>query len=261
MREFIKGVCAGNDYVYVEGEPCARKKIAAACDRRCGIGGDGVVFYKKTENGCGFRIFNSDGSEAEFCGNACLTLAKILNLQNPEKSEFLLTCMAGERRVRALAGGKCNLYSPEPVNIVTEFCSRFLKRGFKTGNVLHCAYYTVGNPHFAVLAECVTRDFADEIQTFILQENPFKGGVNIEVFGVCDSGVFVEVRERGSDRTGSCGSGSLCVFKCYEQYFGKIKSLTLRFENGCLLVFRSGKNLVLSGLPEVVFNGVSEVFL
>ena len=72
----------GNDFIIIEDHEA--QKIAsikdftiAACDRHFGVGGDGVILILPSQKAdIRMRIFNSDGSEAEMCGNGIRCLAK-----------------------------------------------------------------------------------------------------------------------------------------------------------------------------------------
>ncbi len=73
---FTKMHGAGNDFVMLDGRaldaPLSRAAIAAVCDRRTGVGADGLIIVARPASpGASFRMvyFNSDGGEAEMCGN------------------------------------------------------------------------------------------------------------------------------------------------------------------------------------------------
>ncbi|WP_394793244.1 diaminopimelate epimerase [Armatimonas sp.] len=71
MTPFTKMQAVGNDFVVVE-EPKNTDLAALAlrvCDRRFGIGADGLLTYQPQGSGLHFRIFNADGSEDTMCGN------------------------------------------------------------------------------------------------------------------------------------------------------------------------------------------------
>ena len=87
MLEFTKMTGLGNDYIYVDctngtkikNVPEVTKKLS---DRHFGIGADGLILIDKSENKDAdfkMRIFNSDGSEAEMCGNGIRCVAKYIH--------------------------------------------------------------------------------------------------------------------------------------------------------------------------------------
>jgi diaminopimelate epimerase len=79
---FTKMQGAGNDYVYVDcfsqpppRDPAGLSKVIS--DRHFGVGGDGLILIGPSERGdARMRMFNSDGSEAEMCGNGVRCVAK-----------------------------------------------------------------------------------------------------------------------------------------------------------------------------------------
>ena len=89
MLQFSKYQGLGNDFVLIEGrdgrlDPSITSPdpqwVRSICDRRFGIGGDGIILALPAE-GSGelrMRIFNADGSEAEMCGNGIRCLARFL---------------------------------------------------------------------------------------------------------------------------------------------------------------------------------------
>ena len=100
-RRFWKMSGSGNDFVFFDARndpPGALElplAIAAICDRRTGVGGDGIVFLEKAAGHVfGIRYFNRDGSLAELCGNASLcsvTLARELGIVSGAESFTFLT--------------------------------------------------------------------------------------------------------------------------------------------------------------------------
>lgn len=274
MREFIKGVSAGNDYIYVYGKQCCKEKIVRACDRRNGIGGDGVVFYEKAGDGCySFEIFNADGSEAEFCGNASLTLAKILlcgfageqlnvspECEKERVRKLKLITRAGVREVE-IRGENVFLTAPLPVKINCEFARALCGKTIAGVKVLSAGVFSAGNLHLAVRAERVTRETAEEISAAAEKSGEFPLGVNVEVFSLCERGAHAVVKERGSGFTGSCGSGALCIYSLFEECASTKNGLKILFEGGELTAFKRDEKLQLCGCPKVVFKGESEELL
>jgi diaminopimelate epimerase len=153
---FYKMTGSGNDFVMLDGrltsvEDWPAERIAAACDRRLGVGADGLVILTP-ESGEGDRVrmeyFNSDGSYAPMCGNAALCsarLAAFLELAPPEG----MTLVTGAGLVRTRCAGGDHLAElqlppfqvPGPVAIEC----REGESGFW--------FSIVGVPHLIVLTE------------------------------------------------------------------------------------------------------------
>ncbi|MDE1171091.1 MAG: diaminopimelate epimerase [Verrucomicrobium sp.] len=79
---FVKMTGAGNDFVMVDNRalsfPLDKERIAALCDRRFGIGADGLLAVEPGAEGADFRMryYNADGGEAEMCGNGARCFAQ-----------------------------------------------------------------------------------------------------------------------------------------------------------------------------------------
>ncbi len=82
MLRFTKMSGAGNDFVMIDNRAgdihLNSEQIARICDRHRGIGADGILLLEEARNGADFRMryFNSDGGEAEMCGNGARCFAR-----------------------------------------------------------------------------------------------------------------------------------------------------------------------------------------
>jgi len=96
MLRFTKMNGAGNDFVLIDNRAgevhLDRSQIARLCDRHRGIGADGILLLEEAANGADFRMryFNSDGGEAEMCGNGARCFARFANkiAETQEKISF-----------------------------------------------------------------------------------------------------------------------------------------------------------------------------
>ncbi|WP_025691248.1 diaminopimelate epimerase, partial [Paenibacillus zanthoxyli] len=105
--EFTKMHGLGNDFIVVFGEKSlpdnAAELAVKLCNRFFGIGADGLVYILPSERGdYMMRIINSDGSEAEQCGNAIRCVAKYVYDHGYVESEQIVieTIGAGEQKVK-----------------------------------------------------------------------------------------------------------------------------------------------------------------
>ena len=82
MIAFAKAHAYGNDFIYVEKGDVRDRPLAplaqAMCDRRTGIGADGLILYSPTPDGATMSLLNADGSGAEVSGNGLRGLAALL---------------------------------------------------------------------------------------------------------------------------------------------------------------------------------------
>jgi diaminopimelate epimerase len=217
---FAKGHGTENDFVILldpdGGEGLTAGLAARLCDRRAGIGGDGVLRAVRTsalgapgaagDEAEWFMDYrNADGSLAEMCGNGIRVFARYLARHGLVAGpEFTVATRSGPHRVRLGTEGD-----------VTADMGAVAVLGPGNAVVAGQAYpglrVSVGNPHLACLVE-------DPLASFDLSHPPgldpgqFPEGGNVElvrVTGVCS--VAMRVHERGSGETRSCGTGAVAA--------------------------------------------------
>ena len=102
----------GNDFILFENldgkAPYDAKIVKQLCDRRFGIGADGILYINKADHDsgadCFMKILNSDGSEAEMCGNGIRCVAKHLyDMGTVKKDHFKISTLAGMKEIKIMA--------------------------------------------------------------------------------------------------------------------------------------------------------------
>ena len=226
---FIKMQGAGNDYIYLDGLEKSIPPIAVAslCDRHYGVGGDGVVIILPYAKGDAFmRMFNLDGSEGNMCGNAIRCVGRYLH-EKTGKKQFVIGTKSGDKRLR-IEGDK----------VVADMgIPRFLRREKGADFIL------VGNPH-AVLYGKKNLKKGSRLQK--------KYDVNVEFY----TPEIVEVYERGSGETLSCGTGACAVAVSLVQRGIRKRGewISIPMRGGILEVFW-GERIFLRGEGKKVFEG------
>jgi len=222
---FAKGHGTGNDFVIVP-DPDGRlalpaAQVAALCDRRRGIGADGLLRVVRTVHapdvvravygsaGAGeapewFMDYrNADGSLAEMCGNGARVFARYLvetGLAGGSRVEFLTR--AGV--VTATVGASDVSVTMPPVVVGGPGVVRV------SGMELKGTTATCGNPNLVCLVSSV--DDLDLRDPPALDPDQFPAGANVEfVVPVATGHVRMRVVERGVGETLSCGSGACAV--------------------------------------------------
>lgn len=190
----------GNDFVVVRG-PCAfsTPQIAALCDRRRGIGADGLLVISESEERVSMTYFNADGSAAEMCGNGLRCVARLAtDLGMVAGAEFVVETPVGPRRVRVSGTEVTAELGP-----ATPGEQRRIG-----GRLFHLV--SVGNPH-AVTWVTDLEGVPLETTAQALQKE-FEDGVNVEV-AVVDSPRQISMRvwERGVGETAACGTGAVAT--------------------------------------------------
>lgn len=230
---FTKMQGAGNDYLYVDalGSPTSLKiddidlpdlarKIS---DRHFGVGGDGLIAILPSASAdFRMRMFNSDGSEAQMCGNASRCVGKYLyDLGFTKKREIRLETGAGIKILHLSTDG-----SDLVKEVTVEMGKAFLKRGeipmsgdpdskeleetlSVDGLPVAISGVGMGNPHGVVFVDEIT-DYHVHCLGPKLETDPiWPEKANIEFVRVIDRhNIEMRVWERGSGETLACGTGS-----------------------------------------------------
>ncbi|KAJ8538357.1 hypothetical protein K7X08_014897 [Anisodus acutangulus] len=168
ILHFVKYHGLGNDFILVDNRDTTEPKVTPdqavkLCDRNFGIGADGVIFAMPGVNGTDYtmRIFNSDGSEPEMCGNGIRCLAKfIADLENSRgKRSFTIHTGAGLIVPEIQDGGKVRVDMGEPIlkasDVPTKLPPNRDQSAIKSrldvdGRAWNVTCVSMGNPH------CVT---------------------------------------------------------------------------------------------------------
>lgn len=224
--EFTKMHGLGNDFILVEGEtvlPANAGELAVSlCDRFFGIGADGLVYILPSDKAdFMMRIMNSDGSEAEQCGNAIRCVAKYVydrRLTN-KKSVTIETIGAGAQQVElTVENGKAvkvkvdmgapilkGLQVPTTVDVdpVVDYPIVVDGREFRFTAV------SMGNPHCVIYVDDAV---SFDLHTWgpKLEKHPmFPRKVNVE-FATVKTRDYADMRvwERGAGPTLACGTGA-----------------------------------------------------
>jgi len=210
-----------------------------ACDRRAGVGADGVVFVRVDPPEVEMRIFNRDGSEAEFCGNAARCAVRYAVDVRGENVKVLRT-LAGRHSVE-VRGDEVRVEVPGArVEEVTEL-------GFEVD---------AGVPHLVRLTERDpvrgARGLTSEARK-IQREYAERGGVNVTFAAPAGDALRVRTYERGVGWTPACGSGVVAASIVYAEVFGAEHAVEVSTAGGRLRVLLDGP--FLEGPAEVVYAG------
>jgi diaminopimelate epimerase len=266
MIRFFKYSAAGNDFVIIN-EPTlgsfalTKEHIVRICDRRFGIGADGILLHSAPESKeahAKMTIFNSDGSVAEMCGNGirCFALYLIKDCGmhfDPlriETGNGLLEARcekAGNTYTISASLGKAHI-TDKTRKVVFGGCE-FIRTGVSTGN-----------PHLVYIAENGTGTDVEEL--WKLRELGYETNVELVTdIDLVKNCAKVDVFERGAGRTLACGTGGAAVVNTLLS-IGKIKEnqvFTVKYPGGDIsYTVNSDGETFISGIPLKIFTGEFE---
>ena len=201
--DFVKMEGLGNDFVVLAGPRSPTpSQIAAWCDRRRGIGADGVLVVTPGAGGVRMEYWNADGSAAEMCGNGLRCVARYARDRDlAPDGEFIVDTAVGPRRVTV--GPEAVRAEMGPVQVGTGVVEIAGYRGTPV---------SVGNPHAVVLVDdCYAVPLAAAGPLF--ETDPaFPGGANAGFATVIDpQRIALRVWERGVGETLACGTGAVAA--------------------------------------------------
>ena len=242
---FTKGHGTENDFVLLFDEggdiSLSADLVRYLCDRRAGIGADGVIRAVRAghlEAGAGFSsetwfmdYWNSDGSLSEMCGNGVRVFAAFLEREAGENLDAGLTIgtRGGERTVSALGKGRyaVGMGRYRLGDVTAGFDAQVAARGLATARP--ALSVDVGNPHH-VVALATEDELAGLDLTVAPHVQPVPpNGSNVEfavtlggevVDGMPRGKVRMRVHERGSGETRSCGTGACAVALAVRSWAG-----------------------------------------
>jgi diaminopimelate epimerase len=278
MISFVKYHGLGNDFILVDNrqqpEPLITPEQAIVwCDRHFGIGADGVIFALPGQEGTDYtmRIFNSDGSEPEMCGNGIRCLARfIADLEGDSaKGVYQIHTLAGVIIPKLEAGqvtvdmGQPRLLAAEIPTTLAAADQQVVNQAIEAADASwQVTCVNMGNPH------CIT--FVPDVAAIPLaaigpqfEHHPaFPQRINTEFIEVVRRDYLkMRVWERGAGITLACGTGA-----CAALAAGVLNGLcdrraTVELPGGCLKIEWSeiDQRLYMTGPAQLVFRGETEL--
>lgn len=223
--KFTKMHGAGNDYIYMNGfvQEIEDPSVLAIrlSNRNFGIGSDGLVLILPSENS-DFRMqmFNSDGSEAEMCGNASRCVGKyVYDNGLTTKKEIALETKAGVKYITLLEGDekarKVTVDMGEPILDPVQIPVKVDKEPVLNfpldidGKIWEISCVSMGNPHAVVFTTGIKELDLPVIGPKFEKHPIFPRKTNTEFIEVVDRKTLnMRVWERGAGETLACGTGA-----------------------------------------------------
>jgi len=226
---FVKYHGLGNDFVVfdlragdVHPSPLDPEIARRLCDRRFGVGADGVIGIQRPDDpahDARMRIINADGSEAEMCGNGIRCLAKYLFERGElRREEFLIETLAGLRRCglrvegTRVASVAVDMGAPvlDRPAIPMKGEGRFVEGWLEvSGNPLRVTAVSMGNPHAVTFVEGDPMEAAQALGPYLETHPAFPKRTNAGFARMSGpSSLDLVVWERGCGITLACGTGA-----------------------------------------------------
>jgi diaminopimelate epimerase len=240
--QFTKMQGLGNDFVVLDGPVnIGSEDVAALCNRRFGVGADGVLVVSQGDP-IRMEYWNADGSAAEMCGNGLRCVARYVYDRGwATDRNFAIQTPIGMRGVRVLE------------DRVEAELGRPALEGVRTIQGDDYEIVDMGNPHAVALVDDPAAADVPRIGSALQAE--FPDGANVEFASRDGSGVVMRVWERGVGETLACGTGMAAVAAVARERFGLDNSVEVSVPGGQASVdFRDGVAWIV-GPAEYSFRG------
>lgn len=275
---FVKYHGLGNDFILVDNrhspDPILTPEQAERlCDRHFGIGADGVIFALPGQNGTDYtmRIYNSDGSEPEMCGNGIRCMARFLgDLEGASaKSVYTIHTLAGLITPKLESDGQITVDMGKP-RLTPALIPTTLTGGGETvvaqslnvaGETWSVTCVSMGNPHCITFVPSVAAIDLEKIGPLFETHAVFPAKTNVEFIEVVSrSHLKMRVWERGAGITLACGTGACASLVAAVLNGQSDRVATLELPGGPLKIeWAADDRIFMTGPAQRVFAGQVEV--
>ena len=271
LIKFTKMHGLGNDFVVIDGVRqhinLTTEAIKTLADRNLGIGCDQILLIEPPSDkriDFNYRIFNSDGSEVEQCGNGARCMGRfIADQQLCGKKTVLLQTKNRVMEVTTKANNLVTANMGAPVFTPAEipFISQqqeLLYRIETESTHYEISALSVGNPHAVIQVENVETASVAELGPIIQAHDQFPESVNVGFMQIIDRhNIKLRVYERGVGETQACGSGACAAAVAAIQQDLVESMVNLQLLGGKLSIEWSGEDqpILMTGPAETVFHG------
>lgn len=280
--KFTKMEGIGNDYVYVN---CFEEKVdnpgqvsIKISDRHFGVGSDGLILIKPSDNAdFTMDMYNSDGSQAEMCGNGIRCVAKyVYDYGLTDKTDISIETLAGIKYLKLnVIDGKVSevtvnmgepILKPEliPVSIDDFDGDVVISHNIEVEDVTYkTTCVSMGNPHSVIFLDDLSKFPIETLGCIFEVHKYFPKKTNTEFAEILDrKTIKMRVWERGAGETLACGTGACATAVAAILNGLTDREVTLKLLGGDLKIRwdETDNNVYMTGPARVVFDGESTEF-
>lgn len=257
---FDKYSGTGNDFIVLDNrtnsfDSSDSKLWQRLCDRRFGIGADGVLFFNNSdEYDFEMTYLNADGGEVGMCGNGARALTSFAKKIQFDKTDFKFKTRDGVYSSEVLKSGEIKLEMTQLNEIglieVTDLVES-----------TNSFYMNTGVPHCVFFLNNISTISIDELGSKVRYDKRFTEGCNANFAEVLGEGELkVRTYERGVEgETLACGTGAVACAWAYRELYKSVDVVKVQVPGGDLRIIFEGDKVYLCGKAEKIFSGVIEV--
>ncbi|MFW6358525.1 MAG: diaminopimelate epimerase [Chroococcales cyanobacterium] len=275
--KFTKYQGLGNDFILIDNRHQSNpilspEEAVRMCDRHFGIGADGVIFALPGQDGTDYtmRIFNSDGSEPEMCGNGIRCLAQfIAELEGGDKTghQYRISTLAGVITPKLESEESVTVDMGMPILAAEKIPTTLGNSTEKVINVplevagkeWEVTCVSMGNPHCITFVENVDSIPLESIGPQFEHSPVFPQRTNTEFIEVVRPDYLkMRVWERGAGITLACGTGACASVVAAVLTNRSDRRCTIELPGGCLTIEWSEQDnrVYMTGPAKRVFTGI-----
>jgi diaminopimelate epimerase len=254
---FFKYQGTGNDFIIFDGitqnaPQLTKEKIALLCDRRFGIGADGLMIILPHESSDFYMLYyNSDGKESTMCGNGGRCISHLAWKNNICNENAVFYAIDGPHKA-VLNSNTVKLLMKDGITVIKNEVGDYV--------------INTGSPHYVHFDK---PEYLKEIVSFgrsIRYNNTYKDeGINVNIVSLLSNEIQVATYERGvEDETFSCGTGVVAAALATNTLYEINSPISIQTKGGKLKVYFNKNGLYynevyLEGPATFVFEGTIEI--
>ncbi len=280
--KFTKYHGLGNDFILIDNRhdhtPCLNSEQAMKlCDRHFGVGADGVIFAlpPQGESDYTMRIYNSDGSEPEMCGNGIRCLARFLaDLDGKQDTHhtYQIHTLAGIIRPQLQGKDQVTVNMGQPYLLAHEIPTTLASSEEKVisqplsvaDQSWQVTCVSMGNPHCITFVDNADGIDLETIGPEFEHHSAFPKRTNTEFIEVVSQDYLkMRVWERGAGITLACGTGACASLVAAVLNQLSDRAATVELPGGCLHIEWSlqDNHVYMTGAATKVFDGTVAAIL
>ena len=263
--KFTKAVATGNDFIIIDNRDMKLKNdidqlAKTLCSRKYGVGADGLLLVEKTAAAdFKMRIFNSDGSEAEMCGNGSRCIALYANAKGIAAADMQIETKAGMLKA-SVKNGNVKVKLTDPKDIQWNLCLMIHECPYKVN------FANTGVPHVIHFVNDLGAVEVNKLGSKMRYHEEFSPhGANVDfvkIVGKNENKIAIRTYERGvEDETLACGTGAVAsaIISAEAEKLGSPVTVETRSGEVLKVYFESVegnfKNVYLEGRARLVYEG------
>jgi diaminopimelate epimerase len=275
--EFLKMQGLGNDFLVFDAPAAAAdahldsSRLRALADRRTGIGFDQALMLENPRDAVSrvfYRVFNSDGTEVEQCGNGARCVAALLYARAPELGrDFAMGSLGGVVRARVADDGmvSVDMGAPDfdPRSLPMDAAAEAPRYSLHVdGADIEIGAVSMGNPHAVIQVSDVKTAPLGRFGPSIEKHPRFPKRTNVGFMQIVDRGhIRLRVYERGVGETLACGTGACAAVAVGRRHGLLDDDVRVDLPGGTARVSwtAAGGHLWLTGPAATVFSGSIDI--